>query len=570
MRNTVFRHWVIISCLILLLPVTFHGCQPQTPDAPEVETEVVEPEPATEPVPTESPTPAAPEAGEKGAIDTDYRLVEGQHYFEGFVILTGGASDIGEVVGEIDKDLGNPDDPELVLREEVLLDYADLEQFHLPFSEASYSSELAIRLYHIPASWSTTTTQIIGEVYGRADDAGVIVYADPDYVTGYPPVKGNPWSIGGAPWSIGGAPWSIGGAPGMTVTVRTVSQAFWSQWAFGEEGIRLVHGGETPSRAVESTGQGTRVAVFDTSPFTQTGMVLVDWMMPSDLTLTVSHPLSVTIAVSGSAPDVRDHGLFVAGLVHAVAPDSEIHLVRVLNEYAVGDLFTLIKALHVFTQQSQTLENTVINLSLGIRNDEADLPEGAVGLIRGWMAASGYQRDSSTVPVVSLEVPLQIVQGLGAVVVAAAGNDSGDGVVESALIPAAYPDVIGVAASNTDRDRSCFSNTGDVSAPGGDGRAGEDSNCVPRLGECRGYLEGCIGCTLGDCPYGVISLVRKSPSNTGYAYWAGTSFAAPQASGLAALLLEPGVLSPSRVSDIITGEAIDDVVDVPDSLQALP
>ena len=37
----------------------------------------------------------------------------------------------------------------------------------------------------------------------------------------------------------------------------------------------------------------------------------------------------------------------------------------------------------------------------------------------------------------------------------------------------------------------------------------------------------------GDCPYGVISLVYNA-GDLSYAYWAGTSFAAPLVSGLAA------------------------------------
>lgn len=70
-----------------------------------------------------------------------------------------------------------------------------------------------------------------------------------------------------------------------------------------------------------------------------------------------------------------DHGPFVAGLVHAVAPESEIHLIQLLGENAYGDLDTLNTALDLFihhragehpgTGPPDPLTNTVINSSSG-------------------------------------------------------------------------------------------------------------------------------------------------------------------------------------------------------------
>ena len=46
--------------------------------------------------------------------------------------------------------------------------------------------------------------------------------------------------------------------------------------------------------------------------------------------------------------NVVDHGLFVAGLVHAIAPESKIELIQVLNRRGCGDLQTLNKSLMQF------------------------------------------------------------------------------------------------------------------------------------------------------------------------------------------------------------------------------
>lgn len=55
---------------------------------------------------------------------------------------------------------------------------------------------------------------------------------------------------------------------------------------------------------------------------------------------------------AGATTDISDHGLFVAGLVYAVAPASNIHLIKVLNDQGQGDLFGFIAAVNVFVQSA--------------------------------------------------------------------------------------------------------------------------------------------------------------------------------------------------------------------------
>jgi subtilisin family serine protease len=238
--------------------------------------------------------------------------------------------------------------------------------------------------------------------------------------------------------------------------------------------------------------------------------------------LTATNPMTAT--------DVRDHGLFVAGLIHAVAPDSDIRLIRVLNEYGCGDLFTLNKALYRFIAEMEaergTLDGTVINLSLGVLKPAL---EDAESMEQETITIDPSLEVLAEDTVESLRAAVLLAHSQGAVVVAAAGNDSYvEGKPLPPQLPAEYPFVIGVAGSNVYRDRACFSNWGDVSAPSGDARSDEmPGPCEPKAIECS-----------GDCAEAVISLVRSPDMD--YAYWRGTSFSAPLASGLAALVLDAG------------------------------
>ncbi|MCA9991839.1 MAG: S8 family serine peptidase [Ardenticatenaceae bacterium] len=398
-----------------------------------------------------------------------------------------------------------------------------------------------------------------------ASDLETKVVVDPNYVMGFnPDLSANPWGLEGSPWGLEGSPWGLEGSG--SGGPAAASDYFWSQWAFGKQfGISLSDGpgvADLTNRTVDGTGRGVQVVVFDTSPFPAPGgYSFLGWGPPPELMVGYSAPVSLPNS-AGATTDISDHGLFVAGLVYAVAPASNIHLIKVLNDQGQGDLFGFIAAVNVFVQSAVqgggALEPTVVNLSLGAQAPtDAELPAAGQAAIQQMVTNAGINPLSpSLLPIVALEAPIRILRALGAVIVAASGNDSAvpPDFVAPANVPAGYPLVIAVGASNQARGLSCFSNAASLAAPGGEGfdLSGSPATCSPHFNSCIGSNP--------DCEYGVISYVYRV--RKGYAFWAGSSFSTPMVSGLAALLLEAGV------ADDAAGPAL--ACGITGRLQALP
>ena len=220
----------------------------------------------------------------------------------------------------------------------------------------------------------------------------------------------------------------------------------------------------------------------------------------------------------GAAEDSFFHGLFVAGQIAAntnngigisgLTTGSSILPVRVLGK--CGGTFDDILAgvlwasgVPIAGAPPNTRPAKVINLSLGA--------EGACDQ--------------------SIQEAIDDALAQGAVVVAAAGNASGD---VANVTPANCSGVIAVAAHTRDATLTSYSNFGqriDVSAPGGD---------LP--------ISGLIISTSNDG--------TTVPQNPDYEAAAGTSFAAPLVSGTAALMIARNpMLTSGRIRDIVTGTA---------------
>jgi subtilisin family serine protease len=389
-----------------------------------------------------------------------------------------------------------------------------------PFPFPPPRADLVMDLYRIDDG--TSVPLAISAINAAVAATGMLVRPDPNYATGRPPA-----AVSADPWSVEGSPAGASAAAG--------AELFHQQWAFDRRGIGLYRSSiGTPVRSVPYTGDGVRIGIFDTSPFTVetdtvTTDLMIDWADPP-LALEVAHPHFTTTWPPPTKPiDVSDHGLFAAGLAHGVAPHSDIRLVRVLNDGGQGDLYTLSRELHRFISDTIALDasiaGAVINLSLGVHP-----PPNA--------AALGLPAQIS-----ALATAMLAADGFGMIVVAAAGND---GNTDAMQLPASYPTVIGVAASSAQRGRGCFSNRGDVGAPGGDGRA---SDCLPAIEQCT-----------GDCAAGIIGLamIDDPAMDTGYVYWTGTSFAAPLASGALALAIEQqdGTAAPAQLANQLYAGAL--------------
>ena len=415
---------------------------------------------------------------------------------------------------------------------------------------------IAIKLYWIVRDRSaprdpSLAVQVIEQINEQAAEKRYAVRADLNYGTAN--IGGRPWIGAGSPWIGAGSPWSDALIPYKGWMVP--SRAFQGQWALEQIGL-MVRG----KRIDVQTGQGVRVGVFDTSPLDGTGTQTYDepWM-EQPLTLRVE-PLKAFADWPGRSgrrppPLVDSHGLFVAGLIHAVAPGTDIHLYPVLNRQGRGTLFTLSAALYQFIEdvyESPPQRGAVINLSLGspVRIRHSLLIDLLAGV---QVTREEIAKNLEWIP--SLKFILSAAYCQGIVVAAAAGNRA----IEADQ-PGVFPEVVAVAASNFGGKPSCFSSPGDVLAPGGDGIGGPSCK--------RPELATCPRCWL-------ISLAVQSGDNPmGYAYGIGTSFSAPLVSGLAALVLdtatEGGVSTGKVVARIKSSAASNDgIIHVPTALRGL-
>jgi len=339
-------------------------------------------------------------------------------------------------------------------------------------------------------------------------------YAEPNYR-----LSASQWWAAGSRWRDDNLSQYMLEHSGDTVTNYA---AYDDQWAWGAEGINLQLDG---TRTISQTGKGTRVVLFDSSPLAQSGTItmtaIVDGLPTPLVALQTTDRFSQTTFANSAFPD---HGPFVAGLIHAVAPAAELELVRVLgNDDGRGTLFDLLAALQEFYARqgdanTLDLHNTVMNLSIGLHHP----------LTSTFSTLAVTDTFGLPNEVRSLEQLLRYGYDHGAVIVAAAGNDFAFGQADSpwAETPASYDFVISVGGSTNNGTRSCFSNNGDLFAPAGDG----DSGCSgPPADRCQSSPTDCL-----------VSLIHEEQgeTNAGFGYWVGSSFAAPQVSGLAALLLE--------------------------------
>lgn len=454
-----------------------------------------------------------------------------EYFVRNQVILAGPRADVEAAVAEVRG-------ANLSLLEPAL----EFDQFGQPVIDCpDVPDDFVVALYEVRGLFWNVQRAVRALNESAAGRAGQM-QAEPNYLSGHPwDPEGSPWDPEGSPWDPEGSPLPNNRPPRRKTNTDAQSDWFMEQWAF-----RRI---DLAGRPEQISGKGVLVGVFDTSPFTLAEGTFqqaqsIDWVsQPQPMNLVVSHPFFAATLKRGRKPvaDVRNHGLFIAGLIHALAPDCRTELVRVLENDNRGDLYTLLRELYKFLKaaisDSADWRGVVVNLSLGIR-----VPPGEAGF-------------NFPPEVRSLIYLMRAARCLQVVVVAAAGNESFDGQVKFANLPASLEEVLGVEAISRDGGRACYSNRGDISAPGGDGGAGDNSGCVPRAQTCVGP----------DCEFGVIGPALEDTPHSGYIFWVGSSFATPMVAGLAALVQDAGQgsYSAEQVIEIIRCGA----VPVPDGSQ---
>jgi len=263
---------------------------------------------------------------------------------------------------------------------------------------------------------------------------------------------------------------------------------------------------------------------------------------------------------------MADHGLFVAGIIHSIVPQATIHLIEVLSPLGVGDLETLSgglqKVLDVIYQKppepseseepQEPRRKLVVNCSwmLDLPRVEEHLqalsytdPEHAFEW-EVWQLAVNDENQA-----LALQGKCERLMALGRQVIAAAGNDrqgtNNGSIAPATRFPAAFLNTVGVGAlpkdavpdSTTQKyPSSSYSNIADVP---------NTEIKIATLGGEEGEGKGVLGLYLGEFPG-----CENQPNCTKWAWWAGTSFAAPILTGaIAAVLSSP--TGPDRTQEAL-------------------
>ena len=256
-----------------------------------------------------------------------------------------------------------------------------------------------------------------------------------------------------------------------------------------------------------------------------------------------------------------DHGLFIAGIVHDIAPHARVECIRIMGEYCVGDYNLFSSALQYI--QNRMLPGGDLHQRPVVINLSNVIPTIAEAQSAGLDPSGGVTEAVLT----SIYYSLKALADLGAIIVASAGNEADlrinpSGKRPPALHAAAFgnpPDpastviqeihrVIPVGAVDNDGNPtsySCYPGPNGIATYGGEvpevdpsvppDPPDTDPPDVTVYDAIRGIYSATRYPALSKDPP---ALPYRAPNSRGWAYWVGTSFATPIISAVAARVLE--------------------------------
>lgn len=274
-------------------------------------------------------------------------------------------------------------------------------------------------------------------------------------------------------------------------------------------------------------------------------------------------PLSVGKDVYGRHYTFKmpDHGLFIAGIVHDIAPHARVECIRIMGEFCVGDY-------NLFSSALQHIHNRMIpGGDLHHRPVVINLSNVIPTIAEAQSAGLDPSAGVTDAVITPIYYSLKALAELGATIVASAGNEADlrlnpSGMRPPALHAAAFgnpPDpvstviheiheVIPVGAVDKDgspTSYSCYPGANGIATYGGEVPEVEPpkapippSSEPPDVTVCdaiRGIYSSTRYPALSKDPP---ALPYRAPNSRGWAYWVGTSFATPIISAVAARVLE--------------------------------
>jgi subtilisin family serine protease len=389
----------------------------------------------------------------------------------------------------------------------------------------------------------------------------------------------------------GGQPGMGSGGPGGKPTVITGSRST-------RHPFKLPDLLEDRLRGI-NRGAGIEVAILDTSPSDDDldkahgnlgapgGHPVIGTLLgPAGRMDCEHHDLSRlgTIHIEGHDYVMSDHGLFVAGIIHTIAPHAKLHLIEVLNKMGVGDTDSIAAGIESAAKmiaskaQNRPAPKWVVNASLmtAAPSDDFHLVQmmDRLGHQPPGMSADDTTEQAKLLDYLKVELAdsgsgMQIwlvtrqsdavvymcnylyVNGKTRVI-AAAGNDR-KGLSELQPLtryPAKAKSVLGIGALKRDDSAASYSNVDDVLPDDGIVTFGGEpgAGVMPSAsGLAAAPQSEVLGVYIGSDP-------NHNPSTDGWAVWSGTSFATPIVSGVTVALLSlPGRFTSAQAAiDLLT------------------